>query len=97
MSKRPPLDLMTLTSEHAAPMPEGAQRHSQPAMLEKKVPKSIAGQESVKTANLRPLAFKVPPAFCKRYKQRALDADLSLIELLFEALDAWEQKRKTEK
>jgi hypothetical protein len=46
-----------------------------------------------KTANLQALAFKVSPAFRKRFRQRAADADLKLNELLFEALDAWEEKR----
>jgi len=35
----------------------------------------------------------VPPAFRKRFRQRAADADLKLNELLFEALDAWEEHR----
>ena len=46
-----------------------------------------------KTANLQALAFKVSPAFRKRFRQHAADADLKLNELLFEALDAWEEKR----
>ena len=46
----------------------------------------------MKTENLEALAFKVPPAFRKRFKQRAVNADLKLNELLFEALDAWEEK-----
>jgi hypothetical protein len=35
----------------------------------------------------------VPPAFRKRFRQRAVEADLKLNELLFEALEAWEEKR----
>ncbi|MGE3366962.1 MAG: hypothetical protein AB7I34_26365 [Rhizobiaceae bacterium] len=50
-------------------------------------------EPSVKTANLQALAFKVSPAFRRRFRQRAADADLKLNELLFEALDAWEEKR----
>ena len=46
-----------------------------------------------KTANLQALAFKVSPGFRKRFRQRAADSDLKLNELLFEALDAWEEKR----
>jgi hypothetical protein len=45
------------------------------------------------TAELQGLAFKVPPAFRKRFRQRAADADLKLNELLFEALEAWEKQR----
>ena len=92
MSKRPAIDLMALTTEHAAPMLEAAQRtpvvtqHSQP-------PKSGSRAHAVKTENLEALAFKVPPAFRKRFRQRAVAADLKLNELLFEALDAWEEKR----
>jgi len=51
----------------------------------------------VKTENLEALAFKVSPAFRKRFRQRAVNADLKLNELLFEALDAWEEKRGLQK
>ena len=81
MTKRPPIDLKALTAEQAAPMPEAAQRTALP---------SPAG--SAKTANLEALAFKVPPEFRKRFRQRAVMADLKLNELLFAALDAWEEK-----
>ena len=81
MTKRPPVDLKALTAEQAAPMPEAAQRTA---------PLSPAG--SAKTANLEALAFKVPPEFRKRFRQRAVAADLKLNELLFAALDAWEEK-----
>ena len=47
----------------------------------------------MKTEILEALAFKVSPAFRKRFRQRAVNADLKLNELLFEALDAWEEKR----
>ncbi|OWK47341.1 hypothetical protein FRUB_01040 [Fimbriiglobus ruber] len=43
--------------------------------------------------NREALAFKVSPAFRKRFKQRAVFADLKLNELLIEALDAWEEKQ----
>ena len=75
MSKRPELDLLSLTSEQAVSMPEASQRR--------------AG----KTANLEALAFKVPPEFRKRFRQRAVDADLKQNELLFAALDAWEKQQ----
>ena len=52
-----------------------------------------AAEPPTKTANLQALAFKVSPAFRKRFRQRAADADLKLNELLFEALDAWEAQR----
>ena len=81
MSKRPPVDLKALTAEQAAPMPEALQRTD---------PLSPVG--SVKTVNLEALAFKVPPEFRKRFRQRAVMADLKLNELLFAALDAWEEK-----
>jgi hypothetical protein len=45
-----------------------------------------------KTANLEALAFKVPKEFRRRFKQRAATADLKLNELLFAALEAWEEK-----
>lgn len=86
MSKRrPAVDLMALTSEEAAPMPEAAQRvASSPAP---------AAPTRTPTANLEALAFKVPPEFRKRFKHRAVVADLKLNELLFAALDAWEEKQ----
>ncbi len=91
MSKRPAIDLMALTTEHAAPMPEAAQR-TPVAAPQPKTQKSRSRAHAVKTENLKPLAFKVPPAFRRRYRQRAAEADLKLNELLFEALDAWEEK-----
>jgi hypothetical protein len=89
MSKRPPVDLMALTSEQASLMPEASQRTAPPP-----VPAPVA---SVKTANLEALAFKVPPEFRKRFRQRAVAADLKLNELLFAALDAWEEKHGLKK
>ncbi len=83
MSKRPPIDLLALTSEQATPMQEAAQRTALSA--------KPASQKL--TASLQPLAFKVPPEFRKRFRQRAFEADMKLNELLFAALDAWEEKR----
>jgi hypothetical protein len=75
-------------------MTEASQRVARPAAAP--IPNQ-AGRGAVravevptKTANLQALAFKVSPAFRKRFRQRAADADLKLNELLFEALDAWE-------
>jgi hypothetical protein len=97
MSKRPAIDLAALTSEAAAPMTEASQRMAHPispsvAPHAAREP-SPAREEATKTANLQALAFKVPPAFRKRFRQRAANSDLKLNELLFEALDAWEEKR----
>jgi hypothetical protein len=94
MSKRPPLDLMSLTSEQAAPMPEATQRTAieMPKTKPQPVPVTVRS-EGVKTENLEALAFKVPPSFRKRFRQCAVTADLKLNELLFEALDAWEEKK----
>jgi hypothetical protein len=90
MSKRPAVDLAALTSEAASPMIEASQRIARP----ESVPAATGNTEaSTKTANLQALAFKVSPAFRKRFRQRAADSDLKLNELLFEALDAWEEKR----
>ncbi|MHB1425436.1 MAG: hypothetical protein ACYC3I_19875 [Gemmataceae bacterium] len=90
MSKRPSIDLLALTSEEAAPLPEAVQRIASTAVKPPSVPS--AQPQTVKTENLHGLAFKVPPAFRKRFRQRAADADLKLNELLFEALAAWEEK-----
>ena len=95
MSKRPAIDLAALTSEAAAPMTEASQRVApRPAPVPAAPPPAKrAAEAATKTANLEALAFKVSPAFRKRFRQRAADADLKLNELLFEALDAWEAKR----
>jgi hypothetical protein len=92
MTKRPAIDLLALTTEQAAPMPEAAQRVPS-ATSQTQSPKSASRPHTVKTENLEALAFKVPPAFRKRFRQRAVAADLKQNELLFEALDAWEEKK----
>lgn len=96
MSKRPSIDLAALTSEAAAPMTEASQRVARPAPAPTPEAPPVARpkvEAPTKTANLQALAFKVSPAFRKRFRQRAANADLKLNELLFEALDAWEEKR----
>jgi hypothetical protein len=102
MSKRPAIDLASLTSEQAAPMPEATQRVARAAetpatSTERRAPPAPARPAPTPTANLQGLAFKVPPAFRKRFRERAVAADLKLNELLFEALDAWEEKRGVRK
>jgi hypothetical protein len=91
MSKRPAVNLSALTSEAATPMPEASQRVA-PATAPARTRVSAA-EPVVRTANLQALAFKVSPGFRRRFRQRAADADLKLNELLFEALDAWEERR----
>ena len=94
MSKRPAIDLTALTSEAATPMTEAAQRVAQlPSYVPTATPAVQHIESHTKTANLQALAFKVSPTFRKRFRQRAANADLKLNELLFEALDAWEEKR----
>ena len=90
MTKRPAVDLAALTSEAAAPMTEASQRVARPVAVSVPTPEVEA---PTRTANLQALAFKVSPGFRKRFRQRAADADMKLNELLFEALDAWEEKR----
>ena len=100
MSKRPAIDLASLTSEAAAPMAEASQRtapvvalRTPPAPPPSPAPATpVAEEPATKMANLEALAFKVSPAFRKRFRQRAVEADLKLNELLFAALDAWEEK-----
>lgn len=96
MTRRPAVDLAALTSEAALPMSEASQRVARPAPVA--VPPAVRQvaeptDAPTRTANLQALAFKVSPAFRKRFRQRAADADLKLNELLFEALDAWEEAR----
>jgi len=101
MSKRPNIDLAALTAEAAMPMTEAAQRAARPAAAPSPAPVVALpprrAEAPTKTANLQALAFKVSPAFRKRFRQRAANADLRLNELLFEALDAWEEKRGLKK
>ena len=96
MTKRPAIDLTALTSEAAAPMLEASQRMPRVVAMSAPPPspEPAKAEGPTKTANLEALAFKVPPAFRKRFRQRAVDADLKLNELLFEALEAWEERRK---
>ena len=94
-TKRPLVDLAALTAEAATPMAEAQQRAPQsPANTDKPPPEKPAAQEAPpsRPRTSKPLAFKVSPAFRKRFRQRAVNADLKLNELLFEALDAWEEK-----
>lgn len=81
MSKRPAVDLMALTADLAAPMQEAAQRAP------------MAAKSEPPSARLVSLSFKVPPEFYRRWRKCAVDADLKLNELLFEALNAWEGRR----
>jgi hypothetical protein len=73
-------------------MNEASQRVARPAPVPVTPPVTQPAAAASKTANLQALAFKVSPGFRKRFRQRAADADLKLNELLFEALDAWEEK-----
>lgn len=96
MSKRPSIDLMALTSEQAAPMQEAVQRTPAAINIINKLKESVR-DESARTENLEALAFKVPSAFRMRFKKHAVNADLKLNELLFEALEAWEEKNNLKK
>jgi hypothetical protein len=106
-SKRPAIDLSALTSEQATPMPEAVQR-THPALVprpdrheqsrsSRSKPSAVSPFPHVGTANLEALAFKVSPQFRKRFRERAVAADLKLNELLFEAFDAWEEKHGLKK
>lgn len=100
MSKRPAIDLSALTSEAATPMAEATQRVPRVVPLATPpapAPARAAAVAKTATANLQALAFKVPPAFRKRFRQRAANADLKLNELLFAALDAWEEQNGLKK
>lgn len=97
MSKRPPVDLMaltSLTSDDAVPMAEAVQRTTSSETPAKAVAPKAKPVEEVRTEDLIPLNFKVPPEFSKRYRSAAFNANLKLNELLFEALDAWEIKNR---
>ncbi len=85
MSKRQSIDFAGITVDQAIPMSEAVSRTG------------ASVGSSTKTAELQPLAFKVPPEFRKRFRQRALEANLKLNELLFATLDAWEEKHVLKK
>lgn len=90
-SKRPTVDLLAITAEAAAPMPGASQRTAAPAPIPA-LPKELTDAAQVRTPELMPLSFKVPPSFGRRFKICAAKADLKHNELLFAALDAWEEK-----
>jgi hypothetical protein len=101
-TKRPLVDLAALTAEAATPMAEAHQRAPRlPTHATTDAPppdkREAKKPPAVKTENLESLAFKVSPAFRKRFRHCAVHADLKLNELLFEALDAWEEKRPSKK
>lgn len=97
MARRSQVDFGALTSEQAVPLPEAVQRMA-PASVPSVVlappspPPQAAPKATTKTANLEALAFKVPPEFRRRFRQRAAAVDLKLNELLFAAFEAWEEK-----
>jgi hypothetical protein len=108
MAKRPAIDLASLTAEAAEPMQEAVQRTPEPRRQERPPslpssppsPPALAKRAKPKVAaftaaDLVPLYFKVDPTFNKRFRRHAFEADLKLNELLFEALDAWEEKKKS--
>jgi len=101
-TKRPAVDLMSLTSEQAMPMVEAVQR-SAPADSAGLAARPRAGKgrasrgEHVPSANLEALAFKVPPSFRKRFRSRAAETDMKLNELLFAAFEAWEAQQGFQK
>ena len=93
MPRRPSVHLKSLTADQATPMPEATQRNAALSLpLEVSKP-----ARKTKTENLQALAFKVPPEFRRRFRQRAVMADLKLNELLFAALEAWEEKQGIKK
>jgi hypothetical protein len=97
MAKRPPLNLDMITAADAAPMRDASQRTAEPPSVVPAPPPVAALKRAkapeVPADELVPLYFKVPPAFNKRYRRLAFDADLKLNELLFEAVEAWEKAK----
>jgi hypothetical protein len=85
---------MSLTAEHAAPMAEATQRTAPLIAPKIKLQPIAIDHAETRTENLEALAFKVPPSFRRRFRQCAVEADLKLNELLFEALAAWEEKKQ---
>ena len=105
-AKRPAIDLMSLTSDQATPMAEAVQRMAPQAVAAVQSPKPVPAAAKpaaksepgrVPTAELEALAFKVPPEFRRRFRQRAVEVDLKLNELLFAAFEAWEKQHSARK
>jgi hypothetical protein len=97
MSKRPPIDmseLTKLTSEQATPMHEAVQRSASSQQTGRGGSQKEISPTRVHTDELVPLSFKVPPAFRERYDRCAFNARLKLVDLLSEALDAWEAAQR---
>jgi hypothetical protein len=58
-------------------------------------PKKETGQRGIiRSAELVPLQFRMPPDFVREFKQAALDANLKLNELLKACFDEYQQKRR---
>ena len=90
MTKRPSIDLLALTTEKAAPMPEAVQRMAKtPPSPPRCLPEArIRSHRELAWPRLQSasgLPQTLPPG--------AANADLKLNELLFEALAAWEEKQ----
>ena len=81
----------TAATSPAPAAPERAAAAMQEARLSK--PARTPEPKRVPTAELEPLAFKVPPEFRRRFRQRAVDMDLKLNELLFVAFEALEAQQ----
>lgn len=104
-AKRPAIDLMSLTSDQATPMAEAVQRMAPPTVVSAPPvkpastakPVAVVDPSRAITADLEGLSFKVPPEFRRRFRQRAVEADLKLNELLFAAFEAWEKQHPARK
>jgi hypothetical protein len=58
-------------------------------------PKKESGRrDSVRSADLVPLQFRMPPDFVREFKQAALDANMKLNELLKVCFAEYQQKRR---
>ncbi len=107
MTKRQMPDLSKLLADTAVPMSDATEppqfgprliTKDSPAPASERIAPTnprIAAQEETATANLENLNFKVPKSFRKRFRDCAYKADLKHNELLFAALDAWEEKQNS--
>ncbi|MGH8651260.1 MAG: hypothetical protein ACREUI_01660 [Burkholderiales bacterium] len=58
-------------------------------------PKSVARQQGgVRSTDLVPIQFRMPPDFVREFKQAALDANMKLNELLKACFHEYQQKRR---
>jgi hypothetical protein len=77
------------------PMPKAVAITAEDLKSPSSKPKGVSSQRSgVRSADLVPLQFRMPPDFVREFKQAALDANMKLNELLKACFDEYQQKHR---